>query len=118
MDDEETIRNTLGGILKKLGYIVTLTTRGEETLTEYKKALSSDEPYDVVILDLTIAGGMGGKKTMEKLLKINPDVRAIVSSGYSTDPIMARYDEFGFKAVAVKPYDVDELVSAIRKAFE
>ncbi len=118
MDDEETIRNTLGGILKKLGYIVTLTTRGEEALTEYKKALSSGEPYDVVILDLTIAGGMGGKKTMEKLLKIDPGVRAIVSSGYSTDPIMARYDEFGFKAVAVKPYDVDELVKAIRKAFE
>jgi len=118
MDDEETIRNTLGGILKKLGYIVTLTTRGEEALTEYKKALSSGEPYDVVVLDLTIAGGMGGKKTMEKLLKIDPNVRAIVSSGYSTDPIMAHYDEYGFKAVAVKPYDVDELVKAIRKAFE
>jgi PAS domain S-box-containing protein len=118
MDDEETIRNTLGGILSRLGYVVTLTTKGEEALEEYKKALSSNQPYDIVILDLTIAGGMGGKRTMEKLLEINPNVRAVVSSGYSTDPIMARFGEYGFKAVAVKPYDVDELVKAIRQAFE
>jgi PAS domain S-box-containing protein len=118
MDDEETVRNTLGGILKKLGYLVTLTTRGEDALTEYKKALSSEKPFDIVILDLTIAGGMGGKKTMKELLEIDPSARVIVSSGYSTDPIMAHFDEYGFKAVAVKPYDVDELVKAIRKAFE
>ncbi len=118
MDDEETIRNTLNIILKKLGYSVTLTTRGEETLVEYKKALSSEEPFDAVILDLTIAGGMGGKKTMEKLLALDPEVRAIVSSGYSTDPIMANYEGYGFKAVAVKPYDVEELIKSIRKVLE
>jgi signal transduction histidine kinase/ActR/RegA family two-component response regulator len=118
MDDEVTIRNTLGGILKKLGYVVTLTTKGEEALEEYKRAKLSNKPYDIVILDLTIAGGMGGKKTMEELLKIDPDVKAVVSSGYSTDPIMAHFDEYGFKAVAVKPYDVDGLIEAIRKAFE
>jgi PAS domain S-box-containing protein len=118
MDDEGTVRNTIGGILKRLGYTVVLTQNGDEAIEKYREALDSGKPFDVVILDLTVAGGMGGKEAMEKLLQIDPNVKAIVSSGYSTDPIMAHYEEYGFSDVVVKPYDVYELDRALKKVLE
>jgi PAS domain S-box-containing protein len=118
MDDEETVRSTVGGILKRLGYTVVLTKNGDEAIDKYREALDSGKPFDVVILDLTVPGGMGGKETMEKLLQIDPNVKAIVSSGYSTDPIMAHYEEYGFSDVVVKPYDVYEVDRALKKVLE
>ncbi len=115
MDDEETVRNTVGGILKRLGYTIVLTKNGDEAIEKYREALDSGKPFDVVILDLTVPGGMGGKETMEKLLQIDPNIKAIVSSGYSTDPVMAHYEEYGFSDVVVKPYDVYELNRALKK---
>jgi PAS domain S-box-containing protein len=115
MDDEKIVRRAVAGMLGRLGYTVESAENGEEAISKYKEAKNSGKPFDTVILDLTVPGGMGGKKTIEKLLKIDPDVKAIVSSGYSTDPVMANYEKHGFKAVVAKPFDLKELNEVIEK---
>jgi DNA-binding NarL/FixJ family response regulator len=76
------------------------------------------QPFDVVIMDLTIPGGMGGKEAIKKLLEIDPKVKAIVSSGYSTDPVMADFRSYGFSGVAVKPYNIEELSEILDKVIK
>jgi CheY-like chemotaxis protein len=109
MDDEEIIREMLNKMLPLAGYDVELTSDGVEAIKQYTKARESGQPFDAVILDLTVPGGMGGKETVKKLLEIDPKVKAIVSSGYATDPIMSEYKEYGFSAVVAKPYDVGQM---------
>jgi len=109
MDDEDIVRDVTGDILTMLGYEVDFAKDGKEAIELYKKAKESGKSFDVVIMDLTIPGGMGGKETVKKLLEINPDVKAIVSSGYSSDPIMSEYKSYGFRGVLVKPYNTVEL---------
>lgn len=118
MDDEKIVRRAVGGMLERLGHIVEFAENGEEAISKYKEAMSSGDPFDAAILDLTVPGGMGGKKTMKELLRINPDIKAIVSSGYSTDPVMANHKKYGFSAVVVKPFDLKELNEAIKKVLE
>ncbi|MCG8571052.1 MAG: ATP-binding protein [Spirochaetes bacterium] len=113
MDDEEVIRLTLSEMLKTLGYEVVTTKDGEETVRKYKEAMNGPEKYDAVIMDLTIPGGMGGKDAIQKLKEIDPAIRAIVSSGYSKDPIMANFTEYGFSDVVTKPYSIEELSQAV-----
>jgi len=109
MDDDEVIRKMLINMLKLAGYEAETTTEGSETLEKYAQAMKEDKPFDVVIMDLTIPGGMGGKEAVSKLLKIDPGARVIVSSGYATDPIMSEYKKHGFSAVIAKPYSVKQL---------
>ena len=116
MDDEASIRDMAGGMLECLGCQVQFARDGEEALTRYAAAREEGDPFDLVILDLTIPGGMGGKETMKRLLALDPGTRAIVSSGYSTDPVMANYREHGFRCVVTKPYSMDELCAALREA--
>jgi len=118
MDDEKIVRRAVGGMLERLGYSVEITENGEEAIDKYKEAMNSGERFDAVILDLTVPGGLGGKETIEKLLKIDPDVKAIVSSGYSTDPVMANYEKYGFSAVVAKPFDLKELNEVIGKVLK
>jgi len=115
MDDEEIIRETAGDMLKYMGYDVAFARDGNEAIHVYKKALGSDCPFDVVIMDLTIPGGMGGKEAILRLLEIDPGVRAIVSSGYSSDPIMANHRQYGFAGVVAKPYKTKDLGAALKK---
>ena len=114
MDDEYSIRVILSEHLRNLKYVVEAVEEGSEAIRLYKNAREAGKPYDAVIMDLTISGGMGGKETIEKLLEIDPEVRAVVMSGFANDPIMANYKEYGFKGVLVKPYDIRELDKILR----
>jgi PAS domain S-box-containing protein len=114
MDDDAALRATIKSMLKHIGFEhVTTAASGEEAIRLYRKALTLKEPFDTVILDLTVPGGMGGKETMEKLLEIDQGVVAIVSSGYTEESAMAEYEKYGFKGVITKPYTADELKRAL-----
>ena len=114
MDDEEFIRDVAIQMLRKIGYEVSVASDGDEAIEIYRQAQKSGKPFDIVILDLTIPGGMGGKETIEKLKKLDPDVNALVSSGYSNDPIMSNYREYGFKGVVKKPYRIQDMSEALQ----
>ncbi len=109
MDDEEAVRNIGGKLLEKIGYKVEFASDGGEAIKVYEKALESTEPFDAIIMDLTVPGEMGGKETIKEILKIDPDVKAIVSSGYSNAPVMANFKKYGFSGVITKPYNIIEL---------
>lgn len=104
MEDEESVALVLEKILQKIGYETVLAKNGEEALARYRDAMESGNYFDAVVLDLTIKGGMGGRETMENILKIDENAKAIVSSGYANDPVMADYEKHGFKAAIEKPY--------------
>lgn len=109
MDDDDMVRHVAGEILKSVGYKVEFAKDGTEAIDLYQKAKASGESFDVVIMDLTIQGGMGGREAIKKLLTIDPQVRAVVSSGYSNDPIMSNFKDHGFSAVISKPYNVADM---------
>lgn len=113
MDDEKMILELTYNILQSIGYEVELARDGKEAIELYRKAKETNGSFDVVIIDLTIPGGMGGREAIKELLKIDPHVKAIVSSGYSNDPIMADYETYGFKGVIAKPYSIQELRRAV-----
>ncbi len=118
MDDEDVIREAVGEILTHLGYQVELAKNGEEAIALYKAAQSVGQSFDLVIMDLTIRGGMGGKETIKKLLEIDPNVKALVSSGYSTDPAMSNFKKYGFCGVVAKPYNIEELSETVHEMIE
>lgn len=113
MDDEETIRRGMREVLTRLGHSVTLAADGEEAVQMYQQRLAGGRPYDLVILDLTVPGGIGGYEAMARLRQIDPGVRAIASSGYSENPVMARAADLGFAGILPKPYTPSELFAAI-----
>jgi nitrogen-specific signal transduction histidine kinase/CheY-like chemotaxis protein len=112
MDDEEIIRDMTRFILKDLGYRVQTCVKGDEAIVMYKSAASIGEPYSAVIMDLTIPGGMGGREAAHHILNFDPHACLIVSSGYSNDPVMAEYAEYGFSAILQKPYN-EEGISTV-----
>ena len=115
MDDEEMIREVLGRMLVRLGYEPEFARDGGEAIELFAQAHGLGQAFAAVILDLTVPGGMGGKETMARLLEIDPQVKAIVSSGYSDDPIMADFQKYGFSGVIAKPYRISELGKILNK---
>ena len=115
MDDEDLILDVTVNRLTALGYTVETAKDGEKAVHRYSAAIQSGDPYDAVIMDLTIPGGMGGEETIEAIIEIDPDVRAIVSSGYSDNPIMSSYEQHGFKGVLLKPYKMHDLGSVLEE---
>ncbi|MEA5115300.1 MAG: PAS domain S-box protein [Geobacteraceae bacterium] len=115
MDDEENIREVAGEMLAFLGYGVDFANDGEEAAALYRKSLEASQPYSAVLMDLTIPGGMGGKETIGILREMDPDVKGIVSSGYSNDPIMADFKAYGFSGIISKPYKLNELKKVLEQ---
>ena len=109
MDDEELVLNIAGEMMKALGHDIDLAKHGQSAIEKYRAAMESGNPYDIVILDLTIRGGMGGRETIEQLLAIDAGAKAIVSSGYSDDAVVSEYHKYGFKAFLSKPYKIEAL---------
>ena len=113
MDDEEMLRKLARHMLERLGYETKTVKDGIEAIDVYKKQKDSGKPFDVVILDLTIKGGMGGRQTIRELLKVDAHINAIVCSGYCHDPIMTDFRSYGFRGVIHKPYQQKDLKKAL-----
>lgn len=109
MDDEELVRTLAEEMLSEIGHEILLATDGMEAVQIYQQAMESGSPIDLIIMDLTIPGGMGGKEAVRKILAIDADAKVIVSSGYSNDPAMANFAGYGFCAALVKPYQFNDI---------
>jgi len=114
LEDDPLVRSLIVRNLSSQGFEVVESAEGSETVRLYQDSLNEGRPYDVVILDLSIPNGMGGVRTMEKLRGMDPDVIAIVSSGYSDDPVMAKPAAYGFTAVLPKPYEPADMLRLVR----
>jgi two-component system cell cycle sensor histidine kinase/response regulator CckA len=115
MDDDPNICTLTGGMLDGLGYKYDIAHNGEEAVQFYKRYLNIGRPYDLVIMDLTIIGGMGGEQTFRILRDLHPEVRAIIASGYDHDDMARQYLDVGFLGYLTKPYRVGDLGRVIRK---
>lgn len=113
MDDEPDIRRIGQRVLNYLGYEAVLVANGEEALSTYAAARDAGQPFDAVILDLTIPGGMGGTETMQRLLSLDPAAKGIVSSGYSNDDAVCAHGAYGFVATVSKPYEIATLQAVL-----
>ena len=118
MDDDWVVGDVAMKMLTHLGYQVEVAVDGSQTIDLYKKSLEKNRPYGAVIMDLTIPGGMGGAEAIKKLLEIDPQVKAIVSSGYSNDPVMADFRQYGFRGFIKKPYMLKELKKILDQVLE
>jgi nitrogen-specific signal transduction histidine kinase/CheY-like chemotaxis protein len=118
MDDDAMLREIIGRMLIKFGYEPEFAEDGAEAIEMYNKAKEAEKPYDAVIMDLTVPGGMGGKEAFQKLLVMDPEAKIIVSSGYSDDPILANFQEYGLKGVIPKPFELGALSKVLHEALK
>jgi PAS domain S-box-containing protein len=118
MDDEDMVLHVAGSMLTALGHEVISSRDGDECLHIYKEQFAAGTPPDLVIMDLTIPGGKGGRETMSELRLMNPQIKVVVSSGYSNDPIMASFTEYGFSAAIAKPYVMQDLSDVIGRTLQ
>ncbi|CAA6676617.1 Unannotated [Lentimonas sp. CC4] len=115
MDDMEAMMMVAGEILQVLGYEVEFSTNGDEAIEAYKKAKEAGNPFDAVVFDLTVPGGMGGEEACRILNEYDPDIIAVASSGYSTSNVMSEFEAAGFKAVVPKPYRIKDMSAALHR---
>ncbi|MEW6732615.1 MAG: PAS domain S-box protein [Acidobacteriota bacterium] len=118
MDDQEVIRELVREMLIRADYQVEVAMDGAQAIELCRQALVAGEPFNLAILDLTIPGGMGGKDVIHILRTLDPSLKAIVSSGYSTDPIMSDFKQYGFQGVIAKPYRVEDLLQVLEDLLE
>ena len=114
MDDEEQIRDMAGQFLRHIGYNVEFARDGAEAIALFKKGASAGVPYDLVVLDLAVPGGMGGREALHGILAINPKVKAIVSNGYVDETMIQEYEGYGFSGFVAKPYSFEQLQKVIK----
>ena len=115
MDDEPHIRSITRKMLEKFGYAVTLASDGREAVSAYRDALDQGSPYRLVILDLAVPCGMGGKDAAREILAIDPSACLAVASGYTDDPLLEDYTSYGLKGVIPKPFRLAELKETVRR---
>jgi two-component system cell cycle sensor histidine kinase/response regulator CckA len=113
VDDEEAVHATVPLMLEQFGYEVEGAYGGEEAITLYREAMEAGNGYDLVIMDLTMPGGMDGQEAVKKLHELDADVRAIVSSGYASNRVIKDYKNYGFRASVKKPVNMAELIKAV-----
>ena len=113
MDDMEAMKLVAGEILEALGYATVLTSNGEEAIESYKRAKESGDPFNAVVFDLTVPGGMGGEEACKLLRAYDPNLVAIATSGYTNSDVMSDYQGAGFNAVIPKPYRIKEMSRAL-----
>jgi signal transduction histidine kinase/CheY-like chemotaxis protein len=116
MDDEPFVRDVIGAMLERLGYRPDFAEHGEEAIALYRESMAEESRYNAIIMDLTVPGGMGGVEAAQRLREIDPAVRLIVSSGYSNDPVMANFRDYGFVGVARKPFRIGDLSRVLEEA--
>jgi DNA-binding response OmpR family regulator len=114
MDDDDQICSLTASMLESLDYKFDIAKKGEEAIALYKRYLNIGRPYDAVIMDLTVIGGLGGEETFRVLREMDPDVRAIVSSGYDNEEMAKQYLDLGFCGYLTKPYRVTDLGKVIK----
>jgi CheY-like chemotaxis protein len=118
MDDEQIVLDVVSEMLQFLGHEVELVANGAEAIQAYQKAMAVGRRFDLVILDLTVPGAMGGKEAITQLLRIDPEIKAVVSSGYASDTTVSDFKSFGFAGVLSKPYslhDIEKIVADLRE---
>ncbi len=115
MDDEGIVRDVAKAMLVQLGHNVVLSANGEEAVKLYQQSVDSGNAFNLIVMDLTIPGSMGGKEAVQEVLKINPNVKVIVASGYSNDPIVANYKDYGFCSAIEKPFKLQDFAEVIGK---
>lgn len=114
IDDNELVGETLKAMLEFFNFDVSVARDGSKAIEEFKSQLDSNNPFDIVFVDLVLPG-MSGKEVMQKLKEIDPEVKAVISSGYSDDPAIKSYEKIGFKGILNKPYTLDELKEILQK---
>lgn len=115
MDDEQIILDVTREVLAFLGYEVMFAQDGQSALDLYRQEMQGGAPFDVVILDLSIPEGMGGKEAIQKFREMDPNVKAIVSSGYSNDPLVTNYNQYGFSGKLTKPYKINDMKEILER---
>jgi CheY-like chemotaxis protein len=118
MDDEQIILDMTRDVLDFLNYDVMFAKEGSKAIDLYKQEKAAGVPFDIVILDLSVASGLGGKETIEQLRKYDPDVKAIVSTGYLNDPAVENFSQYGFCEKLTKPYALKDLKSLLEKVMK
>ena len=118
IEDDQLVRKTCALMLGTKGYETIQAKDGEEAINLFRQMQSSDNPISAVIMDLTVPGGMGGLEATAKILEIDPDARIMVASGYSNDPILANFQEYGFVARVEKPFAVQKLIQTVVDVLE
>lgn len=114
LDDDEILRKATSRFLGKVGCQVEAASDGQDAVARYRKAGRTGTPFDLVILDLSLPGGMGGEETLRRLRQLDPGVKAIVTSGYPNSPVILDYERYGFIGVVLKPYSLQDLSSTLR----
>ena len=117
MDDDPIVRDVLSAMLEHLGFENEATAEGMEALARCEQALALGKPFDGLILDLTVPGGVGGREVLKKLKALDPHVRAVASTGYSTDPVLSQPQAYGFQAGIAKPYRMEDLEKVVRRVW-
>ena len=118
MDDEDAVREVATEMLGALGCEVECAADGARAVELYRWAREGDRPFDAVLMDLTVPGGMGGREAARELLALDPKAKIVASSGYSTDPVMADPLRHGFRTTIAKPYTVKELARILTSVLE